>query len=144
MTTLSPSQTTHESFLEPDRIVKEFGIQEGARIADFGSGHGYYTIPLARAVGPDGKIYAIDIQKNSLDIIRAKARLEHLLNVELIWGDLEEPEGSKIKESSLDLVIISNILFQSDQKQNILKEAARILKNGATLAIIIYRILGGH
>lgn len=143
-TTTSTSQNSlHSSsllisggFLDPEKIVNLFGIEKGDHIADFGAGHGYYTIPLARLAGGDGKIYAIDIQRHVLDIIRTKAKLEHILNIETILADLEQDNGSKIKEQYCDFVVISNILFQADEKQNVVREAYRILRTGGKLAMI--------
>jgi ubiquinone/menaquinone biosynthesis C-methylase UbiE len=124
------------AFLHPERIVSRFDPKSGEYAADFGAGAGFFTIPMARMVGAEGKVYAIDIQKHSLDIIRAKAQLEHLLNIEYVWGDLETSGGSKIKEMSVDFVIISNILFQAEKRQEVLREAFRVLKKGARCAVI--------
>lgn len=124
------------SFLEPDRIVKYFSLEKGDHVADFGAGHGYFTIPLAREVGGNGKIYAIDIQKPVLDIIRAKAKIEHLLNIEPVWADLDTPRGSKLKDNFLDFVLISNAFFQSGKKEIIMREAYRVLQEKGRLAVI--------
>ena len=123
-------------FLDPERIVKYFGLEKGDFVADFGAGHGYFTIPTARAVGGDGKVYAVDIQKSVLDIVRAKAKLEHLLNIELVWGNLEEPDGSHLKSDFIDFVVVSNVLFQSDKKDAVMEEAHRVLRSGARMAVI--------
>lgn len=123
-------------FLEPDKIVKTFSLEKGDHVADFGAGHGYFSIPMARAVGGDGKVYALDIQKEILEIIRAKAKLEHLLNIETVWADVDEPGGSKIRDRFLDFALISNILFQAEKKKNLLSEAFRVLREGGRLAII--------
>ena len=123
-------------FLEPARIVKYFDLKPGDHAADFGAGHGYFTIPMARAVGGDGKIYAIDIQKPVLDIIRSRAKLEHLLNIETVWADLDQPNGSKQKDQILDFVLIASILFQSENKENVVREAWRILRQNGRLAVI--------
>ena len=79
------------NFLRPEQIVQQLGLKKGDYVADFGAGHGYFTIPIARLVGGDGRVYALDIQKPVLEVIRAKAKLEHLLNVELMWVNLEAP-----------------------------------------------------
>jgi len=125
-----------DGFLEPDRIVKSFGLEKGDYAADFGAGHGYFTIPMARLAGGDGKVYAIDVQKSVLDIIRTKAKVEHLLNIESIWTDLDMPQGSKLKDNFLDFVLIASILFQSEKKENIIKEAYRVLREKGRLAVI--------
>ena len=105
-------------------------------VADFGAGGGYFSIPAARLVGENGKVYAIDIQKSSLDLIKSKANLEHLLQVETVWADLELPKGSRLLDNASDLVIISNILFQTEKKLDILREAWRIVRSGGHLVIL--------
>lgn len=131
METVSP-----QTFLEPERIVRYFGLERGDHAADFGAGHGYFTIPMARAVGGDGRVYALDIQKAALDIIRSKARIEHLLNIDLIWTDLDMPRGSKLKDKFLDFVLISNILFQMENKERLFEEAFRALREKGALAVV--------
>ena len=135
---MDPQAPTAESksVLDPKKIVHFLGLKNGDYVADFGSGHGYFIIPLAKSVSPDGKVFAIDIQRQMLDITRAKSKLENLLNVECIWSDLENPQGSKLKDDFVDLVLLTNILHQSDQKENIIKEAYRILRANGRLAVI--------
>lgn len=124
------------AFIEPERIVSSFGLEKGDFVADFGAGHGFFTIPMARAVGGDGKVFAIDVQKAALDVIRARARTEHLLNIEYVWADLDLPNGSHLKDEYVDFVVISNILYQAEQKNVYTAEAYRILRPGSRLAII--------
>jgi len=128
--------TQTESFLEPQRIVRYFGLQEGDHVADFGAGHGYFTIPMAKAVGGNGKVYAIDVQKSVLDIVRSRAKLEHLLNVEPLWADLDRAQGSKLKENFLEFVLMANVLFQSESRARLFEEAFRILRQGGRLAVV--------
>lgn len=125
-----------KSFLDPNQVTASFNIHMGDHVADFGAGHGYFTLPIARAVGNDGKVFAIDVQHSVLDIIRARARADHILNIEPIWGNLEELEGSHLKKGFLDLVIASNLFFQSENKPVIFKEAHRILRAGGRFIII--------
>ncbi len=128
-----------DNFLHPERIIGLLEINKGSVIADFGAGHGYFTIPLARATGPDGRVYAIEIQKAGLTVIRTKAKLEHLLHIELVWADLDRPNGSQLKEESVDLVLMANVLFQSEKKTNIMQEAHRVLKLGARALVIEWK-----
>lgn len=128
-----------DNFLHPERIIGALEIQRGSVIADFGAGHGYFTIPMARATGPDGRVYAIDIQKAGLTVIRTKAKLEHLLQIEFVWADLDRPNGSQLKEASVDLVLMANILFQSEKKTGILLEAHRVLKAGGRALVIEWK-----
>ena len=130
------TRNMEDGFLEPEKIVALFGIKKGDHIADFGAGHGYFTIPLARAAGGDGRVYAIDIQKPTLDIIRAKAGAEHLLNLEYIWADLDMPAGSHLKDKFCDFVLIADILFQAEDKRAVAQEAYRVLVPGGRLAMV--------
>lgn len=123
-------------FMNPESILREIDVKVGNKVADFGSGAGYFTIPLARAVGDEGKVWAIDVLRSALDIIESKAKLERLFNIETIRGNLEMPGGSRLKEKSADIVLLSNILFQSRKHSEILKEAKRVLKDDGRLVII--------
>lgn len=122
--------------LDPATIVRIFNLQNGDFVADFGSGNGYFVIPLAKSVAPNGKVFAIDIQRDMLDVARAKSKLENLHNVEYIWSDLEQPNGSKLKDDFVDLVLATNILHQCDQKEAIIKEAHRILRATGRFGLI--------
>ncbi len=123
-------------FLEPEKIVRYFDLEKGDHVADFGAGHGFFTIPMAEIVGGNGKIYAIDIQKSVLDVIRAKARIKHLLNIEPVWADLDELGGSHFKDNFMDFVVVANILFQAEKKDMIMREAYRILRQGGRMAAV--------
>ena len=123
-------------FVRPESVIAQLGLKKGDHVADFGAGHGYFTLPVARAVGSEGKVYALDVQKHVLDVIRSRAKLLHLLNIEYIWADLEHPGGSKLKDAFVDVVIMSNIAFQAETKDTIFKEAYRILRPGGHIALI--------
>ena len=133
------SPITATAFLEPEQVVSLFGLKPGDHVADFGAGHGYFTIPLARVVGNEGRVYAIDVQEHALDVIRAKAQLSHLLNIEYIWADLELAGGSRINDASCEGVVIANILFQAEKKEALFVEAYRILVSGGRLAVVEWR-----
>ncbi|MFY9462463.1 MAG: methyltransferase domain-containing protein [Candidatus Sungiibacteriota bacterium] len=123
-------------FLHPERTIGRLDVKKGMTVADFGAGSGFFTIALARLVGESGKVYAIDIQKFSLDLIKSKAHIENLLNIETVWADLELPQGSHLPAESVDLVVISNILFQSEKKLEVMREAYRVLKPQGRIAVI--------
>ncbi|MBU1046922.1 methyltransferase domain-containing protein [Patescibacteria group bacterium] len=116
------------AFTDPQNNIDQFDLMSGMHIADLGAGIGAYAIAAAKKVGPDGKIFAVEVQRRFLDKIRQSAEIEHLFNVKSIWGDVEKIGGSKLEDNSMDAVIISNTMFQLENKENIVKEAKRILK----------------
>ncbi|MEK9209538.1 MAG: methyltransferase domain-containing protein [Patescibacteria group bacterium] len=126
-------------FLNPDQAVKEFGLKPGMIVADFGCGAGYFSLALAKEVGSQGRVYAIDIQKEVLEVVRNRAKSKHLSNISTIWADLEIAGSSKLKNELADFVLVASILFQTEDKMAVVREARRILKpKGRAAAIESY------
>ena len=126
-------------FLNPDSIVSEFGVKERMNIADFGSGAGYFTILMAERTGKEGRVYALDIMESALDSVREKARAVGLENIEAIRTNLEVLGSSGLSDQSQDIVLLANILFQSEKKVEIIREAKRVLKDNGSLVIIDWK-----
>lgn len=105
-------------------------------IADFGAGSGHYTLQFAALLHDTGRVYAIDVQSDLLRRIQSEAHRRALKNIEIVTGDVERPHGTKLADRTVDLVLMSNVLFQLEDPAGALKEAWRILKPGGKLAII--------
>ncbi|MEK7636112.1 MAG: methyltransferase domain-containing protein [Patescibacteria group bacterium] len=123
-------------FLQPEKVIQYLHARDGMRIADFGAGQGFFAILLAKIVGSSGKLTALDVQKESVEFVRRRAQLENFTNIEAVWANLELPRGSKLPDNSQDAVIISNILFQADDKKALLVEAFRVLRIDGTLLLL--------
>ena len=123
-------------FSDPVKNIEQFGLRPGMSVADFGSGSGFYVVEAGKAVGHSGVVYAVDIQKELLSKAKNESNRKGVYNVEVIWGDLEKSGGSQLKDNSLDAVIISNLLFQVEDKKQVLKEAVRVLKPGGRVLIV--------
>lgn len=123
-------------FLDPERVVDKFGISEGMKIADFGCGAGYFTILMAQKTGPNGRVYALDIQETALDSVRTKAGENNIGNIETIRTNLEILGSSSLESNSQDSVMLHNVLFQSGKKLEIIREANRVLKPGGKIIVI--------
>jgi len=111
-------------------------LKEGEIVADFGTGSGYYAIEVAKRVGGNGLVYAFDINKASLEHLASKAKDERLTNIDVVWADTDEVGGTRLKDELVDAVVIANTMFQSDDKENMIKEAGRILKRGKDVLVI--------
>lgn len=123
-------------FSNPEKNVAELNLREGMRVADFGTGAGFYIKSLSQKVGEEGKVYAIEVQKDFVKKLESEIKNWRISNVECIWGDIETIGGTKIRDNSIDAVIVSNVLFQAEDKLGLIDEAKRVLKpNGQILLI---------
>ena len=125
-----------QGFAHPKRNIGALDIQGGMKVADFGSGSGAYVLLIAERLLGSGHVYAIDVQKDLLRRTANEAEKRGFKNVEVIWADLEAPRASKLASNSIDLVLISNLLFQVPDKLAVLREARRIVKPRGQVAVI--------
>jgi len=123
-------------FADPAGNISQFGIGEGKYVADLGAGSGHYSIAAAKAVGSTGRVYAVEVQKDLLERVKSLATQEGLGNVEVLWGDIEVSGGTKLRDRSVDIAILSNILFQLEDKPGCAKEVSRILKPKGRVLIV--------
>ena len=122
-------------FSDPVQNLKTLGLRETDIVADLGAGTGFYAV-AAGAMVPQGKVYAVEVQKDFLLTIKAKTKEACLANVECLWGDIEKVGGSKIGDGIADAVVASNVLFQVEDKNGFIKEASRILKKGGKVLLV--------
>ena len=124
-------------FSDPEKNVEQFDLGKGNYVADFGAGTGFYSFAAAEAVGSTGKVYAIDIQKDLLEKLKNEARNNrHLSNVDIVWGDLDHLGGTRLRADSMDPVIVANVFFMLEGKDNACMEIKRILKKGGRVLIV--------
>ncbi len=126
-------------FSSPTQNIDQFEIEPGMTAVDLGSGVGFYSISLAKAVTPSGKVFSVDIQKELLLKLQDDAHNQDVHNIKPIWGDLEEPKSSTLQDNSIDRVLIANTLFQLENKETIIEEARRILKPGGKLMVVDWK-----
>ncbi len=123
-------------FSNPEKVLIQFGLSERMSVADFGAGTGFYVLLAAELVGKDGKVYAIDIQKDLLDKIAHDAEKEGLDNIEIICGDAEKEGDTSLADASIDAVLIANTLFAMTDKAGAAKEAMRILRKKGRVLVV--------
>lgn len=123
-------------FSEPENNIAQLGLAQGEIVADFGAGTGAYSIAAAKALRGSGRVYAVEVQQDLLVRLRNTAKEEHVGNIEYIWGNLEKLGGTKLRDGSCDVVIVSNVLFQTPDKATVINEAKRVLKHGGRLLVI--------
>lgn len=123
-------------FSNPSSIVPQLGIPMGASVADLGSGAGVYALLIAKIIGQTGKVYACDVQKDSLVRLENEAHAQGVGNIQMIHSNVENYLGTKLRDSSIDWVIVANILFQVEDRLTFIKEISRILKPGGRVVVI--------
>lgn len=126
-------------FLNPQRIIEQAGIRIGSIVADFGCGQGDFVIAAAKIVGSEGKVYAIDIQDSALSSTRSKARIEGMLNVDLVKANVEVHGATKLDDASQDAVLLTNLLFKTEKKKDIIQETARVMKQGGVAVFVDWK-----
>lgn len=94
-----------ESWQHTDRVIETLAIEPGDQIADLGSGSGYFTFALAKATGPDGVVYAVDVDPDMVELVTELAEEKNAGNVR---PTLATPDDPKLPEGTIDLVFTSN------------------------------------
>ena len=129
-----------DAYQRPDQIMDALLIGEGSTVADIGAGGGWFTVRLARTVGPNGRVYAEDIQTEMIQAIERRVRREGLQNVVKIV--LGTPTDPKIPEP-LDAVLIVDAYHEMEQPVALLRNLAKSLKPKGMIGIVNYKKDGG-
>ena len=114
------------------RVVETLKLQPGQAVADIGAGSGRYTVPLAKAVAPDGRVWAVDIDERALERNQSAVRAEDLTNVRWVRAAEDDPQ---IPEP-VDLVFFSDSLHHIHGQEAYLENLRKYLKPGGRIAVI--------
>ena len=121
---------------DPDLALRLVRIRRGSTVADIGAGSGYYTIRLARIVGPMGKVYASDIQPGMIALIQQNVARAKIDNVVPVLGTIDDP---KLPPASIDLAIMVDVYHEFSQPQRMLQRIREALKPDGRLVLLEYR-----
>ena len=119
-------------------VLETVGIKRGQIVLDFGCGSGMYTIPTAKIVGKEGRVYALDKDNEALDELMQKAESAGLKNIERMEtsGKLE----TELTDESVDIVLLFDVFHsyyfpQTDDRRKLLGEIYRIMKPSAFVLV---------
>lgn len=129
-----------DAWQRPDQIMDALQIGEGSVVADLGAGGGWFTVRLARQVGPNGHVYAEDIQPQMIQAIDRRVKRENLRNVTTQRGTADDP---KLPASRIDAVLIVDAYHEIEHPVALLKNVGSSLKPGGVVAIINFKKDGG-
>jgi arsenite methyltransferase len=129
---------SRDSWQQPKAVIQALNVSPGARVADLGAGGGYFTWPLAEAVGPDGKVYAVDINETGLRMIEQEAKVRHVSNVKPV---LASPTDSKLPEP-VDLVFSCDTYHHMSDRVAYFRSLADYVRENGRVAILDFHKTG--
>ena len=129
-----------DAWQRPDQIMDALQIGENSVVADLGAGGGWFTVRLARHVGPNGLVYAEDIQPEMVEAIERRMNREHLTNVKTTRGTADDP---KLPPGALDAVLIVDAYHEIEHPATLLRNVRTALKPTGVVAIVNFKKDGG-
>jgi ubiquinone/menaquinone biosynthesis C-methylase UbiE len=124
----------------PDAVMDAVGIADGSHVADIGAGGGWFTVRLARRVGPNGVVYAQDVQGQMLEAIRRRVDREGLRNVRTVRGDAADP---RLPPASVEAVLIVDAYYELTNRAAWLRRLAAALEPGGRVGVLDFNKAGG-
>ena len=122
-----------DSWQQPDKVIAALNLHPGEIVADLGSGGGYFTFKLAKAVAPSGKVYAVDVDKDMIELISKRLKEESGNNVETI---LAAPTDPRLPRTGVDLIFTVNTYHHIADRSAYFANARKYLRPGGRIAII--------
>lgn len=123
-----------------DDIIRHMRLQAGQKVADIGAGTGFFTLMMAQAVGPTGKVYAVDIAKNFVDASVQRARDHGLQNVA---GIVNDARSVRLPANSVDLVFTSDTYHHFEYPKSTLASIHQALAPGGEMVVIDFKRVPG-
>src|SRR5262249_48170390 len=127
--------------LKIDYIVSSLALKPGQNVADIGAGPGILSVPMAKAVGPGGKVYAVEIDKDYFPHITKRAEAEHVTNVVNVLGAFTDP---RLPARDVDVALFHDVLHHIEDRAGYLKATATYMKPNGRIAIVELPPTGSH
>lgn len=126
-----------EAWQKPDQVMDALHVADSTVVADLGAGGGWFTVRLARRVGPNGRVYAVDVQRLMIEAIERRVQREGYTNVTAIVGAYDDPRLPP--DARTDAVLIVDAFHEMEDPVLLLRNVARTLKPQGRIGIIDYR-----
>ncbi len=114
-------------------VIEKLGLKPGDIVADIGSGSGTFSIPMAKAIAPNGILYAVDIDQKMLDYVAERAKKEGVTNLRTVLGGNDDP---KLPVKDVDVAFFHRVLHMIEHRQTYLNATAPYLKQDGRIVII--------
>ncbi len=117
-------------------MLTNLGIKPGMTVCDMGCGNGFYSLQLAKMIGPEGRVLAVDIQPQMLEMLKDRAAEAGLANIEPVLGQLHDP---KLPEGEVDLILMVDVYHEFSHPEHMLNAMRRSLAPGGVVVLLEYR-----
>ena len=124
---------------KPDRVLKvnevieRLKLKPGDIVADIGSGSGVFSIPMAKAIAPNGILYAVDIDQKMLDFVAERAKKEGVTNLKTVLGEYDDP---KLPVKDVDVAFFHRVLHMIEHRQAYVNSTAKYMKPDGRIVVI--------
>lgn len=115
---------------------EQLQVKPGMTVCDMGSGNGYHTLPIAEAVGPKGKVFAVDIQPEMLEMLTQRAAVKNLANIECIVNSATDP---KLPPASCDMILLVDVYHEFSHPEPMLAGMRQALKPDGVIVMVEFR-----
>jgi len=119
-----------------ETLLRVLAIKPGETVCDMGCGNGFYSLKIAPLVGPRGKVIAVDIQREMLELLKERAAADGIPNIELVLGTVVDP---KLREKSVDLMLMVDVYHEFSHPEQMLAAIRKSLKPTGRVALVEFR-----
>jgi ubiquinone/menaquinone biosynthesis C-methylase UbiE len=119
-----------------ETMLAALNVRPGQTVCDMGCGNGFYTLPLAKLVGDDGRVIAVDIQREMLGLLKDRAAADKIDNIDYLLGTVVDP---KLEPNSVDLMLMVDVYHEFSHPEQMLKAIRVSLKPGGRVALVEFR-----
>jgi precorrin-6B methylase 2 len=121
--------------LDIEEVVAAIGLRPGEIVAEIGAGTGIFSVPLARAVAPDGMVLAVEVDAGFLPMIEQKAREQGVTNVRTVLGEFTDP---RLPRRDVDVAFFHDVLHHIEQREAYLRTLATYMPSGSRIVVVDY------
>jgi ubiquinone/menaquinone biosynthesis C-methylase UbiE len=117
-------------------LLQALKIEPGDTVCDMGCGNGFYAVRIAKLLGERGKVIAVDIQREMLELLKERAEAERVTNIETVLGTIVDP---KLPEASIDLMLLVDVYHEFSHPEEMLAAIRKSLKPSGRVALVEFR-----
>jgi ubiquinone/menaquinone biosynthesis C-methylase UbiE len=121
---------------KPDELIKALDFKAGEAVADVGAGSGYLSAPIARIVGTNGTVFAVEIQQEMLDLLINKMKAQGIANVKPVLGTISD---TKLPNAAVDTVLMVDVYHEFSHPYEMMRSICSSLKKNGRVVFVEYR-----